>query len=169
MLKRVLWVASLFGLGGVLIAVVLPYVRLPHCDAIESAAIGNLRALIGVLGRYHMANNSYPDAWLGDLYPHGAEAYGPLVFGYDLQGEEYVVQGYAYRFTPLPAGCAEPLCSDFALVARPHERLFKKNRAIRSFFVDSTGVIRHCFGGAGAGATDLSIDQAAMPCKRSIS
>lgn len=114
----------------------------------ESAVIANMRTLANAVEMYHSANQSYPDDWQADLYTDADPDYGPPAFNLSMSNS--TLQGYTYTYTPLPGGCTTA-CSDYALSSVPQTL---GSTGSRAFFVDRTGVIRHCTGSGPADADD---------------
>jgi hypothetical protein len=135
-------------------------------------ATSSLKGLVASLELYRSVHQGYPDAWLEDMYPKNEQSFGPPAFAVDLQSAPQVFYAYhEYRYTPPPLGCVEPNCHSYTLAALPTPALrqYKKYRyrgrvPVESYFVDQTGVIRHCKGHAGADATDPPIDQPLTKC-----
>jgi len=137
----------------------------------ETAAVGNLKALAKSLDihRTFDDSHSYPDDWLTGMYTEAEEQkgvpYGLLSFGVDMQTTPQKVQGYLYQYTPSPAGCAEPNCTEYTITAVPAPPIGTSKTGERSFFLDESGTIRHCTGVTGAKATNPPIDQAPTACE----
>jgi len=144
-----------------LAAIAVPNVLRGRTSANESAAVGNLRALASSLEMYRSVNNSYPDAWQADLYTAADPDFGPPSYNLDIQGAAQTVQGYAFRFTPLPAGCAEPNCLQYTITANPQTL---GRTGTRAFFLDEAGTPRHCTGAGPADVLDRTIDQGPLAC-----
>jgi prepilin-type N-terminal cleavage/methylation domain-containing protein len=150
-----------------LAAIAIPNVLRGRTSANESAAVGNLRALVSSLEMYRSTISAYPDDWDADMY--GADCavatlpapdFGPPSFCIDLQAGG-TVQGYDYAYTELPAACDNTpgnVCSQYQVLATPDDL---GRTGTRSFFVDESGTIRHCVGtGTAAGMVDdNTIDQ----------
>ena len=136
-------------------------------------ATGNLQTLVTSLEIYRSVHQGYPDTWLEDMYPENEHGFGPPPFAVDIQSAPQVFNAYhQYQYTPMPPGCAEPNCRHYTLVALPTPSLkeFKRYRyrgrvPVESYFVDHTGVIRHCKGDTSADATDPPINQPPRPCR----
>ena len=129
-----------------LAAIAIPNVLRGRTTANESAAIGNLRALVSSLEMYRSVNSAYPNPW-SNMYPAGGlPAFGPPSFS---SGMNNVVQGYNYNYTPLSSNGA------YNVVAIP----FTANRTgTRSFYVDETATIRHCTGASAPTNVNNTID-----------
>ncbi len=145
-------VPGLLVVPAMIAAIAIPNVLRGRIAENESAAVGNLAALARSLEMYRSAHNSFPDAWLTDMYPTGSQAFGPETFASDLQGGRVESQGYVYRYTPTPERCAEPACTGYQLTATsPIDQA-------RKFFLDESGQFRHCKGKGFAKATDPSLE-----------
>lgn len=147
-----------------LAAIAIPNVLRGRTTANESAAIGNIRALLSSLEMYRSVNNVYPevDVWQTRMY--GATCatgiapdpdFGPPSFCRDIGtgGAAGRVQGFDYDYT----GATGP-ASTYTLLAVPQTL---GQTGTRSFRADHTGLIRHCVGaGTATGmADDNTIDQ----------
>ena len=154
-----------------LAAIAIPNVLRGRTSANEAAAIGNLRALVSSLEMERSVNQSYPalETWQATMYGNDCATataptpdFGPPSFcTADLNGGAGApptgsqVQGYSYNYT----GAAAP-AQTYTVTADP---VTVGSTGTRSFFVDESGVIRHCTG-TGATVTDPSIDQAPIAC-----
>jgi hypothetical protein len=163
LIPHALLVVPVFMLA-LLAAITIPNVLRGRMTANESMAIGNLRALVSSLEMHRSVTASYPDDWRADMYRDAAPDYGPPGFDAELQtaARAHTVQGYAYRYTPLPPDCAGVACEGYTLSAVP---AVPSQTGTRSFIVDDSGRIRHCTGATGAQATDQPLDQAPTPCQ----
>ena len=131
-----------------LAAIAIPNVLRGRTSANESASIGNIRALVSSLEMYRSVNNSYPtvaQTWQTTMYPAGGvPAFGPPSFNNTMAGGATpatgLVQGYSYRYLDgvVPG-------QQYVLVTVPATL---NQTGTRSFYVDDTGTIRHCTGGA---------------------
>lgn len=131
-----------------LAAIAIPNVLRGRTTANESAAIGNLRALVSSLEMYRSVNSEYPNPW-SDMYPTGGvPAFGPPSFE---TGMGNSVQGYDYAYSPLSSNGAYNITADPTTVNRT---------GTRAFYVDETGTIHHCTGANGATNASQTIDQA---------
>ena len=159
-----------------LAAIAIPNVLRGRTTANESAAVGNLRALVSSLEMFRSVNNVYPDAtdWENDMYDSVGACvagntpepdFGPPSFcGTMSAAAQLTVQGYDYQYL----GAAAP-AQTYTIMARPTTI---RQTGTRSFYVDQTGLIRHCAEtGAALAATvagmanDATIDQApTTPC-----
>ena len=124
-----------------LAAIAIPNVLRGRTTANESSAIGNLRALVSSLEMYRSVNNGYPDAWQADMYTTPNPDFGPPSFNNGMAAA--TVQGYNYTYTPAPAGCAEPNCTQYTVLAVPQTL---NTTGTRSLYADETGLILHCLG-----------------------
>ena len=154
-----------------LAAIAIPNVLRGRTTANEAAAIGNLRALLSSLEMARSVNQAYPalETWQATMY--GADClaatapvpdFGPPSFctadlnagaGAPPVGSQ--IQGYSYNYT----GAAAP-AQTYTINANP---VNLGQTGTRSFFVDQSGVIRHCTG-AGADVNDVSIDAIPVAC-----
>ena len=152
-----------------LAAIAIPNVLRGRTTANESAAIGNLRALISSLEMHRSVNNVYPatNTWLAGMYGANCNAgtapdpdFGPPSFCLALTGGATdVVQGYVYTYT----GAAAP-ASTYAISAVPQT---VGTTGTRSFLANQTGLLRHCNSAAGGGvatAASPTIDAAVANC-----
>ena len=124
----------------------------------EAAVMGNQRTLIGALEMYRGSNGAYPDDWQGQLYETAEPDYGPPAFNLEMDDSE--LQGYLYTYAGQPGGCAGD-CSGYTLSGIPATLGITGSRA---FFVDQTGVIRHCRGAGPADVTDPPMHLAPIDC-----
>ena len=69
-------------------------------------------------------------------------------------------QGYLYTYTAQPDGCAGN-CTGYTLTAFPSTLGLTGSRA---FFVDESGIIRHCNGEGPADAGDRPLYQLPLAC-----
>ena len=157
-----------------LAAIAIPNVLRGRTTANESAAIGNLRALISSAEMYRSVNSAYPTAngtatdWQNGMY--GANCvdavptpdFGPPSFCKTMNGDNTaaggLVQGYKYTYTGLAGG------PTYTIVATP---LTVDNTGTRSFFADESGLIRHCTTGtqnANANVASPTIDATVAAC-----
>jgi len=149
-----------------LAAIAIPNVLRGRTTANESAAVGNLRALVSSLEMYRSVNNVYPVTanWMTDMYTTPNPDFGPPSFAHVMDNTacptgaaSSCTQGYRYNFQSA-AGVV------YNISATPDNI---GNTGTRSFFVDDSGVIRHCLS-AGAGVTatvtDPTIDATAVNC-----
>jgi prepilin-type N-terminal cleavage/methylation domain-containing protein len=151
-----------------LAAIAIPNVLRGRATANESAAIGNLRALLSSLEMFRSVNNVYPatNTWLASMY--GANCapgtapnpdFGPPSFCIDITGAGGVVQGFTYIY----AGAAAP-ANTYTLNAFPQA---VGTTGTRAFFADQTGLLRHCTAAAAADRADVNdptIDAAPVAC-----
>jgi type II secretory pathway pseudopilin PulG len=150
-----------------LAAIAIPNVLRGRMTANEAAALGNLRAVGTSLEAYHTVVHSYPapDGAAFRLGLYGADCtaattpvpdFGPPSFCRDLDGvaPNAALQGFLYTYT------APALGTSYALNADPQ---VLNVTGSRSFFLDQTGLIRHCTGsGATAGSNPLT--EFPLPC-----
>lgn len=151
-----------------LAAIAIPNVLRGRTSANESAAIGNLRALISSLEMARSVNQTYPalETWQATMYGVNCVAatppvpdFGPPSFctadlnaGAGAPPVGAVVQGYTYNYT----GAAAP-AGTYTITAVP---VTLNSTGTRSFFVDESGVIRHELGSDGATVGCPTIDTA---------
>jgi len=149
-----------------LAAIAIPNVLRGRTTANESAAIGNLRAIVSSLEMARSVNNAYPattgTAFRDTMYGTDCLAatapvpdFGPPSFCRVLDGGAGAqVQGYAYTYAAAAGG------PTYTINANP---VTLNNTGTRSFFVDESGLIRHCTG-TGATVTDPTIDAVPIAC-----
>lgn len=141
--------------------------RVYQLQAHQIMAQANLRKLASSLEIYLSEQGSYPTDWLKDMYAgaggDGGFTYGPPEFAFDLSPSK-VVRGYQYRYTPKPVGCQAGKCSGYALTAVPAGKPVFGVSVDRSFYIDQTGMLRHCLGDTGADADDPTVDDDPVPC-----
>ena len=154
-----LLIAVPVGILALLAAIAIPNVLRGRTTANESAAIGNLRALVSSLEMHRMVRDGYPDSWQDSMYRTADPDFGPPSFDLDIQSTPQTIQGYVYQYTPVQ--CAAQACIGYGLTAVPQEA---GRTGTRSFFVDESGRLHHCTGDAGADVTDPQIDHAAIAC-----
>jgi prepilin-type N-terminal cleavage/methylation domain-containing protein len=130
-----------------LAAIAIPNVLRGRTTANETAAIGNLRALVSSLEMYRSIYQNYPSAWRANMYTNVNPAFGPPSFNLtDAQLTNPGVQGFNYIY----AGTNTTY--DFrALPISPAT-------GSRSFLANEMGLIRHC---SGPTATVLQLDDEA--------
>ncbi len=154
-----------------LAAIAIPNVLRGRTTANESAAIGNMRALVSSLEMVRSVNNAYPQpdgaAFLSDLYGADCAAatapvpdFGPPSFCKELDGTEdnALVQGYKWTFTGVEGGAT------YTIEATPQT---VNTTGTRSFFANETGLIRHCRTGdqdTQATVNSPTIDAAVADC-----
>ena len=154
-----------------LAAIAIPNVLRGRTSANESSAIGNLRAVMSSLEMERSVNNLYPDTtgvvngtWLAAMYGADCAAatapvpdFGPPSFCLAMTGQ--TIQGFNYTY------------ANGATVGQQYTTLAVPatigQTGTRAFFINESGVVRHCTCAAGAcGATAAngpnwsSIDQA---------
>ena len=154
-----------------LAAIAIPNVLRGRTTANESAAIGNVRALISSLEMARSVNSAYPQpdgtAFRDAMYGIDCVAatvpvpdFGPPSFCRVLDGSSpgAVVQGYKYTYVAPAAG------TTYTLNATPQT---VNNTGTRSFRADETGLIRHCTTGVQdrqAVVGSPTIDAAVVAC-----
>jgi prepilin-type N-terminal cleavage/methylation domain-containing protein len=125
-----------------LAAIAIPNVLRGRTTANESAAIGNMRALISSLEMARSVNQTYPDGanWRPVMYGADCAAatlpnpdFGPPSFCLVLPA---AVQGYTYTYT----GAAAP-AQTYTLLSVP---VTMGTTGTRCFYADQTGLVRHC-------------------------
>ena len=128
-----------------LAAIAIPNVLRGRATANETAAVGNLRALLSSLEMYRSVNNAYPTAWssMGVASP----AFYPMPF----QTIASVVQGYTYAYT---GGNAV-----YTMTAVP-----QVNAGGRAFFVQQDGLVRHCLGSTAPDSAYTTISEPPTNC-----
>ena len=146
-----------------LAAIAIPNVLRSRTSANESAAIGNVHALVTGLEMYRTVNNSYPGpnaaAFTAAMYTNATPDFGPPSFTATMN-----VQGFNYTYAALTAAlgaCTTAAfnCSVYELHAIPANW---GNTGVRSFVADETGQIRHCKGTATGQTADRSDDGTAQ-------
>ena len=136
-----------------LAAIAIPNVLRGRTTANETAAIGNLRALVSSLEMYRSTQAVYPAAWTS-MYPGGgAPAYGPPSFQTGMNNTSGV-QGYNYNYTQLTN-------ATYNVLARPQ---VVNRTGTRAFYVDEAGTPRHCAGAGPAANTNNTIDAPPSSC-----
>ena len=155
-----------------LAAVAIPNVLRGRTTANESAGIGNLRALVSALETERSVNNAYPAnaTWQATMYGANCNAgtapdpdFGPPAFCLTLTGggAANTIQGFIYTY----AGNANG--DTYTMLVQPGT---VGTTGSRSFFVNQTGVVRHCTAAAGAvgtvgnGPNWRTLDQAPIAC-----
>ena len=124
-----------------LAAIAIPNVLRGRTTANESAAIGNLRALMSSLEMNRSVNNVYPldvaaNTWLAVMYTNADPDFGPPSFQIAMTGQ--TVQGYNYTYAAgATAGQTYTILTVPATVG---------TTGTRTFFANETGLIRHCVG-----------------------
>ncbi len=137
-----------------LAAIAIPNVLRGRTAANESAAIGNTRAVVSSLEMFRSTQNTYPTTagtWLTSMYGAGAVPaacaaglapdpdFGPPSFCNTMAGGATaatgLVQGYKWTYTPVASGAT------YTVQTTP---LTLNNTGTRSFFVNESGLIRHC-------------------------
>ena len=145
-----------------LAAIAIPNVLRGRTTANESAAIGNLRAVLSSLEMFRSVNNAYPltAAWLANMYTTPDPDFGPPSFAHAMDGTacppaaaSSCTQGYLYTYTSA-AGTVYTISAVPSILG---------NTGTRSFFADESGVIRHCTGTT-ATVTDPALDAPPIAC-----
>ena len=140
-----------------LAAIAIPNVLRGRTTANETASIGNMRAIASGLEMYRSVNGAYPATadWKAEMYDNANPDYGPPSFDAD---SGMTVQGFTFTYTS-GAGQTYSWSSKPATVG---------STGTRGFFINETGIIRHCKCAAAACATPTSaansIDQAPGDC-----
>lgn len=152
-----------------LAAIAIPNVLRGRTTANESAAIGNLRALVSSLEMFRSVNNLYPASaavWVAGMYGP-TPAFGPPSFNHAMDGSacppaaaSSCTQGYRYLYATTGGGAT------YTTLATPDGL---GTTGTRSFLADDTGIIRHCTGtGVAANMTDATpaptIDAPVVAC-----
>ena len=128
-----------------LAAIAIPNVLRGRTTANESAAIGNLRALVSSLEMHRSVNSVYPLTanWVLDMYTTPTPDFGPPSFAHVMDGTacppaaaSSCSQGYRYTYTSA-AG------TTYTLLAVPDGL---GTTGTRSFLADESGLVRHCTG-----------------------
>ena len=135
-----------------LAAIAIPNVLRGRTTANETAAIGNMRAVISSLEMYRSVNNLYPldvaaNTWMAVMYGPGATPalacaaanqpvpdFGPPSFCQPLTPS--LIQGFNYTFTAGPT-----VGATYDLIAIPATA---GTTGTRSFYTNESGIIRHC-------------------------
>ena len=132
-----------------LAAIAIPNVLRARATANESAAVGNIRALMSSLEMVRSVNGAYPTgngtaatagSWLNTMYGTacgGTTApdpdFGPASFCIQMNGT--LVQGFNFTYTGVVGGAT------YTIRAIPQAL---GNTGTRCFFVNETGLVRHC-------------------------
>jgi prepilin-type N-terminal cleavage/methylation domain-containing protein len=139
-----------------LAAIAIPNVLRGRTSANETAAIGNLRALVSSLEMFRSVNNGFPltAAWVADMYTTPDPDFGPPSFNVAMTGQ--TIQGFNWTYTAATA-------NNYSLLAVP---AVLGTTGSRSFFTAGDGIIRHCRGtGTVANmVNDSTIDVAPLAC-----
>jgi len=136
-----------------LAAIAIPNVLRGRTTANESAAIGNLRALVSSLEMYRSVNQAYPTAagtaantYRAVMYGTNCAAgtapdpdFGPPSFCIALDGSNAVgnglMQGFIYAYTGVAGGAT------YNIATSPQTT---GSTGTRSFYADQTGLLRNC-------------------------
>jgi len=138
-----------------LAAIAIPNVLRGRTTANESAAIGNLRALVSSLEMFRSVNSAYPLTanWVAGMYTP-VPNFGPPSFNHVMDGTacppsatSSCTQGYKYTYVSA-AG------TTYTTLAVPDG---VGTTGTRSFLADSSGIIRHCTG------TGVAVNMIAAP------
>jgi len=122
-----------------LAAIAIPNVLRGRTTANESAAVGNMRALMSSLEMYRSVNNVFPNVWTQMTAP--TPSFAPPSFAANISSAT-VVQGYSYLYTNQTA---QPV-NTYNIVALPQTQ---GQTGTRAFYVDQSGVLRHCINASG--------------------
>jgi prepilin-type N-terminal cleavage/methylation domain-containing protein len=153
-----------------LAAIAIPNVLRGRTTANESAAIGNLHAVITSLEMYRSVNTRYPQAaatdWQVEMYTTPNPDFGPPSFNNTMAGGTTaatgMVQGFRYTYTGVAGGAT------YTVLAVPDSGA----TGTRAFRADESGLLLHCTPATNATtlanlATELTIDQAPNICNGS--
>ena len=150
-----------------LAAIAIPNVLRGRTTANETAAVGNLRALVSSLEMFRSVNQVYPLTanWTANMYTTPNPDFGPPSFAANTMvgaNPGSLTQGYLYTFTG-PAGGAT-----YTLLAAPQT---VGTTGTRTFLANESGLIRHCSNppaGVALNMTDVTpaptIDAAVVAC-----
>ncbi len=133
-----------------LAAIAIPNVLRGRTSANEAAAIGNMRAIVSSLEMARSVNQAYPDTTNWRLAMYGADClaattpapdFGPPSFcpaaaGGMSAAAPMPIQGYNYQYL----GSAAP-ANTYTVFATP---VTLGQTGTRAFFLDQSGLIRHC-------------------------
>lgn len=143
-----------------LAAIAIPNVLRGRTTANESAAVGNLRAIVSSLEMFRSTSNVYPTTWNTEMFGANCLAataptpdFGPPSFCVDLDTGA-TVQGYTYVY----ADGAAPV-SLYTVLANPQTI---GTTGTRSFLADQTGLIRHCTTAAAAATVAQLADESTI-------
>src|SRR3989338_4798948 len=136
-----------------LASIAIPNVLRGRATANETAAIGNLRALLSSLEMYRSVNNAYPANW--SSMQQATPPFYPMPFSTTTSNIGQVVQGYTYAYTAGATGAT------YTMTATPGA-----NTGSRGFFTNESGLTRHCLASTSstADANDNTIDGAPLTC-----
>ena len=152
-----------------LAAIAIPNVLRGRTTANESAAIGNLRALVSSLEMVRSVNNQYPlnATWRATMFGANCTVgtapdpdFGPPSFCQTLTGggAANTISGFVYTYAGTATG------GTYTLLAVPGTL---GTTGTRTFFADQTGLVHHCTGTGtvGNGPNWATIDAVATnPC-----
>ncbi len=114
-----------------LAAIAIPNVLRGRATANETAAIGNMRALLSSLEMYRSVNSAYPTSW-GSMTTANPPFY-PQPFSGNSSVIAQTVQGFIYAYTGTGA-------NNYLITAVPSSA----SSGGRQFFVNETGRVFHC-------------------------
>lgn len=121
-----------------LAAIAIPNVLRGRTTANESAAIGNLRALVSSLEMYRSVYQAYPTTWQTHMYTDVDPDFGPPSFNKAITSSTaQTISGYNYTFT---SGTGT-----YDFLANPSNA----SNGTRSFLANEEGLVRHCTGASG--------------------
>ena len=124
-----------------LAAIAIPNVLRGRATANETAAIGNVRALISSLEMYRSVYQAYVDTqgnWRKNMYTNITPPFGPPSFNIAMDATSSV-QGFLYTYLPqvtLPA-------QTYVVMAVPTNL---GSTGTRSFYGSDSGQVSHCVG-----------------------
>ncbi len=125
----------------IIAAIAIPNLLRSRLQSNESAAIGNLRTVVGAQTAYHAANSEYAHDW--------ADLTGGTPTFLDGTWDGVTKQGYDFVVGAAAAGDVQ----NFQVTAAPQTYQVTGNR---SFYIDASGVVRGEDCGGGACADDTS-------------
>ena len=146
----------------VLSTIAIPSLLRSRMLANESAAVGNLGALMGSLEMYRNVEQVYPEtgAWQASMFDNADPDYLSRKFEGDIIAQE--IQGFNYSYARTPTSNGQM----YEFYLRP---VIPGSTADRAFYADHTALIRHCTcnfdpGCAGATATSNAISISPSAC-----
>lgn len=110
-----------------LAAIAIPNVLRGRATANETAAIGNIRAILSSLEMYRSVNSAYPSNWTQ------MSAATPAFYPQPFQTIASTVQGYLYAYGAVDA-------NNYNVTAVSSSA----SSGSRQFWTDQTGLVRHC-------------------------
>lgn len=116
----------------IIAAIAIPNLLRSRIQSNESAAIGNLKTLVGAQTAFAAANGGYTDAW-ADLNDPDPPFLDVELGGGTVQGYNYVLAGAG-----APTGAGDAFFTNFTCTANPADA----TTGVRIFWVDAGGVIR---------------------------